>query len=656
MDTSKKNIYSFFELIQEQDKIEVPIIQRDYAQGREDKSEIRTNFLNALEISISNNKPIQLDFIYGSKVDNSFQPLDGQQRLTTLFLLHWYASIKDDINSNEKKILHKFSYETRITSREFCLSLVENSVDLNSNEKISELIKDSKWFFLSWKNDPTIEAMLRTIDDIHLKFNKIESLWSKLTNDKLISFYYVELEDIGLTDDLYIKMNARGKLLSPFENFKASFEKQIEDNNWEKDKNQLEKFAFKIDTDWTDFFWKFFRKNNTIDNSLMKFMSTIVMIRTSIERKPDRLNLIYQLNDNYNSLKPINISDKSYEYIYNCFELYSKLDNFEEITIDIPFFRHSPTKDFFNEIVSMDTSSSYTQKVYFYALTEYLLKNNEINNEYLKDWFRVVRNILSRGSVEKGGNRPDIIRSPETFDGVINLISELSEGSRDIYNYLSNKQKLNSTFAKEQIEEEFVKSRLIIFNPESKDSINSMEDLNFFKGRISFAFKCIQYENNPENFDLIGFNKVYNVIKKYFDDESNDKVSNDIRRALLTIEVDGIYNFYGYWWSYWYVGDANKRCLIDNYRELEYYIYNTEYSDYMKKLIVQLTNAEISQIIEQFNPPTNMPNWKVRLIKESNLLDKKSKSNYIAISHDEKFCYLLKSKRPRDIKGCDKII
>ncbi|MFA9192541.1 hypothetical protein AAGV28_14280, partial [Flavobacterium sp. FZUC8N2.13] len=289
-------------------------------------------------------------------------------------------------------------------------------------------------------------------------------------------------------------------------------------------------------------------------------------------------------------------------------------------------------------------------------LTEYLLKNNEINKEHLKDWFRVIRNILSRGSVEKGGNRPDIIRSPETFDGVINLISELSEGSGDIYNHLSTKQKLNSTFAKEQIEEELVKSKLIIFSSDSKDDINSMEDLNFFKGRISFALKCIQYENNPESFDLINFNKVYNVIKKYFDDESNDKVSNDIRRALLTIEVGGNYNFYGYWWSYWYVGDANKRCLIDNYRELEYYIYNTEYSVYMKKLIIQLTNDEISQIIEKFNPPTSMPNWKVRLIKESDLLDKKSKSNYIAISHDEKFCYLLKSKRPRDIKGCDKII
>jgi hypothetical protein len=50
-----------------------------------------------------------------------------------------------------------------------------------------------------------------------------------------------------------------------------------------------------------------------------------------------------------------------------------------------------------------------------------------------------------------------------------------------------------------------------------------------------------------------------------------------------------------------------------------------------------------------------MPNWKVRLIKDADLLDNKSKSNYIAIPEDESCCYLLKSMRPRDIDGCVKI-
>ena len=51
-----------------------------------------------------------------------------------------------------------------------------------------------------------------------------------------------------------------------------------------------------------------------------------------------------------------------------------------------------------------------------------------------------------------------------------------------------------------------------------------------------------------------------NVINRYFSKETD--ISNDIRRALLTIGVNGKYEYYEYWWSFWYVSNANKRCLI----------------------------------------------------------------------------------------------
>ena len=111
------------------------------------------------------------------------------------------------------------------------------------------------WFFLGWKKDPTIDAMLRAIDDIHQRFRKIDNIWEKLTSDKaIISFYYVELGNFGLTDDLYIKMNSRGKLLTAFENFKAIFQKQIDNKKWDNDKNFPDSFACKIDAQWTDLF------------------------------------------------------------------------------------------------------------------------------------------------------------------------------------------------------------------------------------------------------------------------------------------------------------------------------------------------------------------------------------------------------------------
>jgi hypothetical protein len=87
---------------------------------------------------------------------------------------------------------------------------------------------------------------------------------------------------------------------------------------------------------------------------------------------------------------------------------------------------------------------------------------------------------------------------------------------------------------------------------------------------------------------------------------------------------------------------------------LEYYAYSN-YKEYLKKLLLQLTTNDLKDIICDFIPPENMPNWKVRLIKESNLLDERCKSNYIAIPEDESCCYLLKGMRPRDIDDCEKI-
>ena len=75
-------------------EVKIPIIQRDYAQGRAKESEKRKRFLKSLRDAITTDKRLKLDFVYGTDVDKAIQPLDGQQRLTTLWLLHWYFAAK----------------------------------------------------------------------------------------------------------------------------------------------------------------------------------------------------------------------------------------------------------------------------------------------------------------------------------------------------------------------------------------------------------------------------------------------------------------------------------------------------------------------------------------------------------------------------------
>ena len=75
---------SFWKFIQE-NEIEIPIIQRDYAQGRLGKEYLRKSFLMDLKKALDNEKPynnkvMKLDFVYGSIVHQKMNLLDGQLR------------------------------------------------------------------------------------------------------------------------------------------------------------------------------------------------------------------------------------------------------------------------------------------------------------------------------------------------------------------------------------------------------------------------------------------------------------------------------------------------------------------------------------------------------------------------------------------------
>ena len=92
--------YTLYTLL-ENNLVKIPLIQRDYAQGRKSEEVLRNSFIDKIKSVLDEGKEkLNLDFIYGyteqnhnSKID--FIPLDGQQRLTTLWLLHWYFGCKE---------------------------------------------------------------------------------------------------------------------------------------------------------------------------------------------------------------------------------------------------------------------------------------------------------------------------------------------------------------------------------------------------------------------------------------------------------------------------------------------------------------------------------------------------------------------------------
>ena len=84
-------------------KILIPRIQRPYAQGRlrERETKIRNQFLGQIFSHLCEGTVMDMNFVYGSVKETekgvyTMELLDGQQRFTTLFLLHWFLLNKED--------------------------------------------------------------------------------------------------------------------------------------------------------------------------------------------------------------------------------------------------------------------------------------------------------------------------------------------------------------------------------------------------------------------------------------------------------------------------------------------------------------------------------------------------------------------------------
>lgn len=201
--TSNYQEYTFSKLLEQYDKILVPMIQRDYAQGRTDKK--ATDVRNNLLTDIFSDKNVHFDLVFGSKekriIDgkekNCFIPVDGQQRLTTLFLLHLYGQKAG--KTNTELDLSKFSYDTRRAASDFCKSITSKEWAAPNDKNVSDVIKDSSWFMNYWEKDPTVEGMLNMLDAIHEKCKKI----TVYPNLNKVTFFFFDLESNGLNENLY---------------------------------------------------------------------------------------------------------------------------------------------------------------------------------------------------------------------------------------------------------------------------------------------------------------------------------------------------------------------------------------------------------------------------------------------------------------------
>ena len=477
-------------------KIVIPIIQRDYAQGRQEPEivRVRNRFLDSLYHAIIG-EPITLDFIYGDIDQNGVMtPLDGQQRLTTLFLLYWYASRKDHVPDNECGFLNNFGYETRYSARDFCKRLVEFRP--SSVESLSEEIIDQSWFPLDWKKDPTISSMLVMLDAIANKFALIDHIWERLQAGA-ITFYFLPIKEMGLTDELYIKMNSRGKPLSSFEHFKAELERSLRGID-EKISNRI---LYKIDREWTELLWQY-RKSygankNTIDDSFIKYFRFIcdILCYKHGESPQGKSQDIFDLLQAYFSSEAQAVYDNinTFESFFDCWIkidgycspaafLKSVLSHNHEDGKIVLFDRSNDSVDIFESCLRDYSDKNNRTRLFplnrialLYAIVCYLRNQSVISRTDFIRRIRIINNLI-QNSEDELSDRLDRNRIPAILCQIdsIMLNGEIDES-------------IEASFNSNQLAEEKAKIAFLDIHPEKAKKMFLLEDHVRLKGQISIV-------------------------------------------------------------------------------------------------------------------------------------------------------------------------
>lgn len=402
--------------------VSIPPIQRDYAFGRKNESRKREDFITSLIKGIRSEGGLHLDFVYGKTDNGKLILLDGQQRLTTLWLLAVYLDKNNDYLTN-------FSYETRTSSREFCISLLEN---LESNDLL-ELEKE-KWFFNSWRYDPTITGMIEMLRKIHSQD------LSGVTSDDLdkITFSFLDIEDLGEPEELYLKMNSRGKGLSDWDNFKAKlFGLDTVDQEFQK----------LVDGEMLDFFWKINQSNNpskSTEKSLMKFFINILRIEAVlVSNKKESVNtsekIMLRVRQNWEKMIDIEAIKRFYYFLNenkNCFIPCVRFNN-NSLQMD----------DIINSLKAGEEVELGAYETGLFGAFYLYAKYRKFDEENLKQSIRLMSNYLDYAA------RRDYNYVPQAIRNCAKVISDTKQSVlENIKSLLDDEESLKASFDGEWLE------------------------------------------------------------------------------------------------------------------------------------------------------------------------------------------------------------
>jgi len=243
-------------------KIIIPDFQRDYTwgdkiHGDENNKDIVSEFMETLidEFKNNNSETLLGKIDVYENPENHIYLTDGQQRITTLYLLIGILYKKTKIAELKQCLISSYEeeddkepylqYAIRESSIFFLRDLVNECFLVNNDIVIKDMKKQS-WFFTDYNLDPSILSMLSALETIENKLLKIEEVDKFsifIINKVKIQYYDVISREFG--EKRFIIINTTGQSLTKSENLKPILIGKITDEKYSKQWEERETWFWK---------------------------------------------------------------------------------------------------------------------------------------------------------------------------------------------------------------------------------------------------------------------------------------------------------------------------------------------------------------------------------------------------------------------------
>lgn len=531
------------------DQIVIPSLQRDYVQGN--RCDKISPFIDYLLEGLEGKDGIDLNYMYGTILKNddgttSFVPIDGQQRMTTLWLLRLYLTARANVQQpgTHRPMVQRLEYRTREYAQEFCRALSEHVDAIVTPELKLVDFTQQPWFIEAWRHDVTVQGCMATLRIIDKEIGSRSASELLEQFDEKIRFSLQTLDD-DINDDIYIKMNGRGIHLTEFENLKAWLDQRVEREYASNSdaSNFIRRWQHCMDNEWADMVWqnRCVRKDddeNPIDNLMLRLLYTLAYLywfqpneKESINEGRDdrRRELCHELGIDSNDdlvdylLSHLNLGQSEKLKIFSHESLQfiaDKLDclcsRWKQLNgLDLYFWKESETTLFFQMFLDGALDSiPYGKLALCHAVLAYPGREAK---EPFEEWMYRMRNLIVNQDVHKG-NLLNIM------DSISKIGKRLKEaGFRQMFETYSIKH-----FNQQQLAEEKLKSQ--VQDEELQRFMRKLENHPFFVGQIKFLFDfCGEKIDDKDLFK--GYGRV--MARLFNADGFSDYEHWRLRRALL---------------------------------------------------------------------------------------------------------------------------